>query len=153
MKNPSPKLLHILIGKALIEVVLVGVIAVGFNVVAFPPTFHGWGEADEARRAIAGWAVNNSVPWERVEVQLFVDGKFLGDQVAVASRPDVAKADWARDEWHGYNFAQLQLSAGQHEARVYVVHPSGGGSRYTLQLLGDPIRFVVNVDGTWVRAN
>jgi len=27
---------------------------------------------------IAGWAVNDAKPWDRVEVQLFVDGKFIG---------------------------------------------------------------------------
>jgi hypothetical protein len=152
MKSSS-KLIHILIGKAIIEVVLIGAIAVGFNVVAFPPTFHGWGEADEATRAIAGWAVNDASPWERVEVQLFIDGEFLGEQVAAISRPDVARAGWTRDEWHGYNFSQLKLPAGQHEARAYAVHQSGGGARYTLQMLGDPIGLIVNPDGTWKKTN
>jgi hypothetical protein len=36
-----------------------------------------------------------------------------------------------------------------HEARVYAVHSSGDGARYTLQLLGDPIKFDVSEDGTW----
>jgi hypothetical protein len=153
MKSPSPKLIHILIGKAIIETVLVGAIAIGFNVTAFPPTFHGWGEADEVRRALAGWAVNDASPWERVEVQLFIDGKFVDDQISATSRPDVARAGWARDEWHGYNFAPPRLPPGQHEARVYAVHQSGGGTRYTLQALGDPIRFIVNTDGTWKSGN
>jgi hypothetical protein len=151
--KPSSKLIHILIGKAIIEVVLVSAIAIGLNVVAFPPTFHGWGEADEARRAIAGWAVNDASLWERVEVQLFIDGQFLDDQIASISRPDVANAGWARDEWHGYNFPQLKLSTGPHEGRVYAVHQSGGGARYTLQMLGNPIRFIVNIDGSWKKAN
>ena len=37
---------------------------------------------------------------------------------------------------------------GLHEARVYALHGSAGGARYTLQLLGDPIRFVVATDGS-----
>jgi hypothetical protein len=45
------------------------------------------------------------------------------------------------------------LTAGDHEARVYAMHESGDATRYTMQLLGDPIRFVVNVDGSWRRAN
>ncbi len=41
---------------------------------------------------------------ERVEVQLFIDGKLVGTQVAHLSRPDVLAAGWSKDEWHGYNF-------------------------------------------------
>jgi hypothetical protein len=143
MKKPSSRLVHILIAKAIVETVLVGTIAVGFNAVAFPPTFHGWGEAQAATRSVAGWAVNDASPWERVQVQLFVDGKLVGDQIANLSRPDVVRTGWAKDEWHGYNFPQLELPDGVHEARVYAVHKVGDGSRYTLQALGDPIPFVL----------
>jgi len=70
---------------------------------------------------------------------LFVDAKFMGTQVAQSARPDVVAAGWAKDEWHGYNFVVTGLSDGMHEARVYALHHSG--KQYTLQLLGDPIRF------------
>jgi len=92
--------------------------------------------------AIGGWAVNNASPWERVEVQLFIDGNLYASQVAQLSRPDVASRGWAKDEWHGYNFAVTGLAPGQHEARVYAMHRSG--ERITLQLLGDPIPFAVD---------
>lgn len=149
MNHPSSKLINVLIGKAIIETVLVGVIAVGFYVSAFPPTFHGWGEAVPASRSISGWAVNDASPWERVEVQLFIDGKLVGSQIANQSRPDVQAAGWARDEWHGYSFQVSAVSFGSHSARVYAVHPSGNGRRYTLQLLGDPILFTAESDGSW----
>jgi hypothetical protein len=145
----KPRLVNLLIGKSIAETILVGAIAVGVYVNAFPPTFHGWGEAVAASRSIAGWAVNDADPWERVEVQLFIDGKLSGTQIANLSRPDVAAAGWAKDEWHGYNFVLSSLPAGDHEARVYALRESGGATRYTLQLLGDPIRFVVNADGSW----
>jgi len=149
MKKPSAKLIHILIGKAIIETLLIGAIAVGFNVAAFPPTFHGWGQAVQPSRSIAGWAVNDASPWERVEVQLFLDGKLVGNQVANLSRPDVSAAGWAKDEWHGYEFQLVKLNTGTHEARIYAVHQSGRGERYTLQLLGDPIELSVLPDGSW----
>jgi len=139
----SSKLVHLLIGKAIIETVMIAAIAVGFNFVAFPPTYHGWGEVELTSGAIAGWAVNDASPWERVHVQLFINGKFVADQIANRSRPDVKKAGWAEDEWHGYGFPQPELPVGIHEARVYAVHESGGASRYTLQLLGDPIMILV----------
>ncbi|HZN07271.1 MAG TPA: hypothetical protein VFB65_10810 [Pyrinomonadaceae bacterium] len=145
----KPRLVNLLIGKSIAETILVGAIAVGVYLNAFPPTFHGWGEAVAASRSIAGWAVNDAEPWERVEVQLFIDGKLSGTQLANLSRPDVTAAGWSKDEWHGYNFTLSSLAAGEHEARVYALRESGGATRYTLQLLGDPIKFVVNADGSW----
>jgi len=143
------KLTNLLIAKSILETILVTALAVGVWANAFPPTFHGWGEAVAGTNSISGWAVNNAKPWERVEVQLFIDGKFVATQVAHQSRPDVPSSGWSRDEWHGYRFVVCQLSPGAHEARVYALHSSGQGSRYTLQLLGDPISFQVNADGSW----
>jgi hypothetical protein len=140
------KLVNFLIGKSILETVLVATIAVGFYVSAFPPYFHGWGEATSL--AIAGWAVNDNAPWDRVTVQLFIDGNFVATQPANLSRPDVAVAGWAKDEWHGYHFTLPKLNVGTHEARVYALHESGGGTRQTLQQLGDPIRFAVDSKGT-----
>ena len=137
--NPSrSQLVNLLAGKSILELIFVTTLAVVVWTRAFPPTFHGWGEAVNSH-AIAGWAVNSASPWERVEVQLFIDGKLYGSQVAQLSRPDVKAAGWAEDEWHGYNFAVAELTPGNHEARVYALHRNG--KRITLQLLGDPITF------------
>jgi len=143
------QLVNALIAKSVLDTLLVGAIAVVVYLNAFPPTFHGWGEALAPERRVSGWVVNDADPWERVEVQLFIDGKLVGTQLAQLSRPDVVAAGWARDEWHGYSFVVSDLKPGIHEARVYAVHSSANGTRYTLQLLGDPIRFEVNEDGTW----
>jgi hypothetical protein len=141
MKPTRPQLINLLIGKSILETFFVGTLTVVVWTNAFPPTFHGWGEAINSQ-AIAGWAVNNASPWERVEVQLFIDGKLYASQVAQLSRPDVRAAGWAKDEWHGYNFVLTDLAPGNHEARVYALHRSD--NRMTLQLLGDPIRFAVD---------
>ena len=143
------KLVNLLIVKSILDTILVATIAVVVYFNAFPPTFHGWGEAVVQEKRIAGWAVNDADPWARVEVQLFIDGKFAGTQLAQLSRPDVAAAGWSKDEWHGYNFVVNGLTAGVHEARVYALHQNG--ERYTLRLLGDPIRFEVDVDDNWKR--
>lgn len=144
MKRPASHLVNLLLGKSILETIFVSTLAVLVYLNAFPATFHGWGEAVAGSQSIAGWVVNSAAPWDRVEVQLFIDGKLAGTQVAHLSRPDVVAAGWARDEWHGYNFAVPELAGGPHEARVYAVHRSGDGERYTLQLLGDPISFVVS---------
>ena len=145
MKKRPVSLVHILVGKSIFETLLVVSLAVFFFLDAFP-RFHGWGEATP--HAIAGWVVNNRAPWDRVEVQLFVDGEFVGRSVADHSRTDVVAAGWSKDEWHGFTFPISSVQAGAHEARVYALHDSGQGARKTLQLVGDPIRFVVSQDGT-----
>ena len=144
------RLVNLLIAKSILETILVGTIALGVYLKAFPPTFKGWGEAVVGSQTIAGWVVSDADPWRRVEVQLFIDGKLVGTQVAHLSRPDVVAAGWAKDEWHGYSFPVTGLSAGTHEARVYALHPSEDGGRYTLQMLGDPIKFSVKEDGGWI---
>jgi hypothetical protein len=123
----------------------VGTIAVVFYFTLFPPYFRGWGEVTS--HEIAGWAVNQAAPGERVEVQLFIDGTFVAAGVASLSRPDVMAAGWSTDEWHGYSFASLSLTPGEHTAQVYALNSERAGQRRTLQQLGDPIRFVVNSDG------
>ena|ERR1700741_471966 len=143
------RLVHLLIAKSILDTILVGTIAVVVYLNAFPPSFHGWGEAVTHSRSISGWVVSDADPWRRVEVQLFIDGKLAGTQVAQLSRPDVLAAGWSKDEWHGYSFTIDGLAAGTHEARVYALHSSGQGVRYTLQLLGDPIRFEIRPDGGW----
>lgn len=147
--KPTAPLVNVLIAKSILETVLVGTIAVVVYVKVFPPTFHGWGEAVVEARSISGWVVDDADPWRRVEVQLFIDGKFVGTQVAQLSRPDVVAAGWGKDEWHGYSFVVSGVGEGMHEARVYALHQSG--DRYTLQLLGDPIRFEVDTQDNWKR--
>src|SRR5881397_1530871 len=122
MKNPSSNLINILLGKAIAETLLVGALAVSFYFTTFPPAFRGWGEALKESESIAGWAVNDASVWERVEVQLFIDDKFVGAQIANLPRPDVRDAGWAKDEWHGYSFQLTNLNHGPHKARVYAVH-------------------------------
>jgi hypothetical protein len=145
MKTPSARLVHLLIGKSIIETLVVGALAVFTFITVLPPYFHGWAELTDS--GISGWAVNNSSPWERVEVQLFVDGAFVADAIAGEARPDVSAAGWAKDEWHGYNFSVTSLPAGMHEARIYALHRSSDDVRKSLQLLGSPITFGVSREG------
>lgn len=145
MKKPSISLVHILIAKSIIETLFISALVVVYFLDVFPH-FHGWGEA--MPRAISGWAVNSRNPTERVEVQLFVDDKFVASTVASQARPQVVAGGWARDEWHGFTIPVSAMEAGYHEGRVYAIHNSGGGSRKTLQLLGHVLHFKVIPDGT-----
>jgi len=150
MKTPSTSLVQVLIGKSIIEVLLVGTLAVITFVSVLPPFFHGGGEFTNT--GIAGWVVNDTTPWDRVELQLFIDGRFTASSVASKSRPDVMTAGWSKDEWHGFTFPLTSLNAGLHEARVYALHTSGDGTRKTLKLVGEPISFSVDANGKASRA-
>lgn len=144
------RLAHALIAKSIAETILVATLAIVFYLSAFPPTFHGWAEVPQ--HAISGWVVNQAAPWERIEVQLFIDGKFVATTTANQSRPDVVGAGWAKDEWHGYSFAPV-LETGGHHAYVYALHSSAGGVRQTLQLVGDPISFWVDENGDFATSS
>jgi hypothetical protein len=149
MKTPSTTLVHVLIGKSILETLLVGALVVFTFMTFLPPYFHGWGEVTDA--GISGWAVNNAAPWDRVEVQLFIDGSFVATTPANEPRPDVLAAGWAKDQWHGYAFRIEPLNPGSHEARIYALHGSGAGIRKSLQLVGDPIPFLVDQRGKLVK--
>jgi hypothetical protein len=137
------KLIHLLISKSMAEALLVTAVAVAFY---FATTNrHLTGVLDRAdAQTVSGWAVDSAQPSGRVELQLFIDDKFIGDAVATQFRPDVHEAHRAEDDWHGFVFQTPTLASGEHEARVYALHSSGSGTRRTLQLIGKPFRFRVD---------
>ena len=139
------QLTHALIAKSIFEALFVATLAVIFHYMAFNPYFRGWSEFHG--RDIGGWAIDEAAPLKRVEVQLFIDGHFTGQAVADLSRPDVVKAHRAPDEWNGFSFQIPSLASGEHEARVYAMHESGGGKRRTLQQIGRPLRFGITASG------
>jgi hypothetical protein len=142
----SRRRLHLLVGIPTGLTLLVGALTVGLSSVFFPPHFQGWGELTPGG-AVAGWAVNRAAPAERVEVQLYVDGRFVAGRTADLPRPDVSAAGYARDERCGYEFALPPLAAGRHEARVYATHKVWAGTYRTLLLTGRPIGFTVDDGG------
>lgn len=135
-------LTNFLLFKSVAEALLVTALAVGFYYDAFNPFFRGTIDVVNAGQ-VAGWAVDESRPAARVEVQLYVDGRFVASQLADQPRPDVLAANRATDERHGFVFNLPPQTAGEHEARVYTVHASGDGVRRTLQLIGRPVGFSV----------
>ena len=133
------RLIQLLLGKSIVEALLVGAVSVAFYLVVTNPSLRGsLDRADE--RAISGWAVDGSASASRVPLQLFLDGQFAASGRAAQFRPDVRVAGYAGDDWHGFEFKTPALAPGEHEARVYALHGTSG-ERQTLQLIGKPIRF------------
>lgn len=136
------RLTQLLIAKSIIEALFVAMVAVGFYYTAFSPHFRGWSDVADARQ-VNGWAVNEAAPGVAVEVQVYIDGRFVADQLANRSRPDVLAAGRTTTELCGFQLDTPPLGVGEHEARVYAVQASEGGARRTLQQVGLPLRFRV----------
>ena len=126
--------------------VAAGAWAVWAEYTSFPPHFRGFGEVTRGGE-VAGWAVDASRPGARVEVELYVDGRFVAHGLAALPRPDVLAAGRAADPACGYRFPLPALAAGPHEARVYALHVTAKPELRTLRQLGEPLRFETNAEG------
>lgn len=124
----------------------VGAYAVWSEYTAFPPRVRGFGEVTR-QGEVAGWAVDGAQPGRRVEVQLYVDGRFAAHGLASLPRPDVLAAGRSTDENCGFLFQLPPLAPGQHEARIYSLHTPGAGELRTLRQLGHALRFETGPDG------
>lgn len=140
MKLSRTTLLQILIGKSVAEAAIVTAVAAAFYLATTNPNLQGW--LDQAdTQTVSGWAVDRENPGRRVEVQLFIDDKFVEQRAAADFRPDVHQANRADDDWHGFVFRTPALMPGEHEARVYILHRGAAPARRTLQIIGQPLRF------------
>jgi hypothetical protein len=139
----SRRLTTLLFAKLALDLLFVAALAVYTHSDAFHPLFSGaLDNADGS--SVRGWVVDRARPDAPVEVQLYVDGKFVSDAPADQPRPDVSAKGFAPDERHGFVFTLDPPLRGEHEARVYAVHASRGGARRTLQQIGSPFRFTAN---------
>jgi hypothetical protein len=128
-------LIKLLAAKSIFELLFVGVLAVGFYLSAFPGSFRG--ALDEAdSQQVSGWAMDRSAHEIAIEVQLFINGRFVAEGTANLPRPDIVLAGLAAEPEHGFKFQIPKLAPGQYEARVYATYLSGGGVRGTLQQIG-----------------
>ena len=142
----APKLAfltHVLIAKSVIDVLLIGVISVVSYYSAFSPSLRG--SLDEAGPEwIRGWVLDLSNTDSRIEVQLYIDGRFQESKLADFPHPNLVTLGMSPDDKHGFFFYTPPLEVGAHEARVYGVHESGRGERRTLQQLGKPLTFQIS---------
>ena len=135
------QLINLLIIKLIVDVLFVSWLTVSFHYQVFNPYFRGSLDRADAEQ-IAGWVADGAAPLRRVEVQLYIDNRFVASTLADLPRPDVLAAGRAEDERHGFAFNTPPLSSGEHEARVYAVHESQHDAfSRTLQLIGQPIQF------------
>jgi hypothetical protein len=142
MKSSRAHLVRILIGKSVIESVIVIAMAAALYLIASNRNVRGLVDHADAQ-TISGWAIDAGNQAGRLEVQLFIDDKFVAQKTAAEFRPDARQVNPGADDWHGFVFTTPALSAGDHEARIYVLHRGSTPNRRTLQLIGKPLRFSV----------
>jgi hypothetical protein len=133
------RLTSALLFKGALDLLFVAALAVGAHYVAFRPHFRG--VLDKAGpRAVEGWAYDRADPRRPVEVQLYLDGRFVAAGFADRPRPDVRAAGLAAHERVGFDFRLDPPVERPAEARVYAVTRSAGGARLTLRQIGGALR-------------
>ena len=139
--SPQSRLTNLLIAKSIIEALFVTTLVIGFYYLTFNPFLRG--SIDEANvQQITGWVADKFRPDPPVEVQLYIDDRFAASSLARPSNSDALSEDHSGKRYI-FKFDMPTLENGEHEARVYVVHKSGGGIRQTLKLIDRAARFKV----------
>lgn len=135
------RLVRLLVLKAAADLLLVCALAAGFYYASLRHTLRGALEHADAG-VVRGWVLDESRPDRRVEVQLYLDGRFVASTLA-----DRTRESSDNDGGRGFVFRLGPQPPGEHEARVYALHAPAEGRRHTLQQLGRPFRFVSESEG------
>lgn len=140
-------LLRAVLAKSFVEIALVCVVATLAAFSNFSPLLRGAIDvADQGR--IAGWAHDPHAPQDTVEVQLFIDDRFIATRRAAEVRADLVRAGVTRHAEHGFTFplAALGLAPGPHSAQVYAVRNAGAEHKVLLPLARTPPIFIIARD-------
>ena len=142
--NLATRLLRAVLAKTGLEVAFVCVIA---TVAAFhnsSPLLRG--AIDEAHQThVTGWTYDPLTPKAVLEVQLFIDDRFIRSARADFPRPDLVTAGVTKIAGHGFNFelASVALAAGKHTAQVYALRNAAGKNKALIPLSQESVTFQV----------
>jgi hypothetical protein len=144
-QRSATKLLQAVIMKTGLELVL---ICVAVSLAAFShinPPLRGAIDVADATR-VAGWAYDPREPTARLEVQLFVDGRFIAAGRADEPRADLVRRGAAEDALHGFTFAvpPLGLAPGRHTLQVFAVHSGSANNKTLLSLTRSTLTLHIN---------
>lgn len=142
--SQASMLLRAVLAKSFIEVALVCVVATLAAFSTFNPQLRGAIDvADQTR--IAGWVHDPQSPDEIIEVQLFIDEKFIATTRADERRDDLARTGATIQPNHGFSISveSLNLPNGAHRAQVYAVREAAGANKILLPITTAPHIFQV----------
>lgn len=143
----ATKLLRAVLAKSFVEIALVCVAATLAAFSNFSPLLRGAIDvADQTR--IAGWAHDPRAPEEPLEVQLFIDGRFIATRRADERRDDLVQAGATSQPQHGFSFplTEHNLPPGVHTAQVYAVRDASAEHKVLLPLARGQATFKVTPD-------
>lgn len=126
--------------KLVLDLLFVCSLAAYAQAVASRADYEGALEQVEAGVA-RGWVAVGSRQDAGPEVQLYVDGRLAASALAELPRAEARPGGPASEDRRGFELKLEPLPPGEHEARVYAVSASRGGSRRTLRQVGNPLRF------------
>ncbi len=124
------RLLKAVILKLLVEILFVCAATSIAAFAYFNPALRGEVELADAQR-VEGWACDPLSTARPLEVQLFIDNRFIAATVADRVREDLITARLLRRVPFGFSFElnPLALDPGRHRVQVYVVYPAPGGAK------------------------
>ena len=144
-QSVATRLLGAILAKSFLEVVLVCVVATLAAFSTFSPVLRGAIDVADQHQ-IAGWALDPLTPDEAIEVQLFIDGKFLATKSSDERRDDLVEAGAATKPNHGFTFLleSFNLPSGNHIVQVYAVRDAVGANKSLLPLAKKPRTIEIN---------
>ena len=138
------RLLVAVIAKSFVEILFICAVATLAAFAYFNPALRGDVDVVDAKH-IEGWAYNPLAADERLEVQLFIDNRFVATTRADSSRDDLVRAGAIPDAHHGFSFTlnDKQFGRGRHRAWIYVVHKTPRDFRTLLLISNRKLIFEV----------
>jgi hypothetical protein len=135
-------LLRAVIAKSFVEIALVCVVATLAAFSTFSPQLRGAIDVANQTR-IAGWVHDPQSPDQPIEVQLFIDGRFIATGPAGERRDDLIQAGVTTRPNHGFSFPMesVNLPDGEHRAQVYAVRNAAGANKILLPITTVPRTF------------
>jgi hypothetical protein len=134
------RLVKLIAAKLALDLLFVCGLAAYTHAVTYRNSFEGELEHADALGA-RGWVTDLEQPGAPVEVQLFLNGRFVASAVASEPAQDEAQGDSRKRDRRSFVFQFEQPRDGEYEARVYAVRVGRAGARRTLQQVGDPRSF------------
>ena len=140
----APKLLRAIIVKSFLEILFVCFLATWAAFTNYSPLLRGALDQADQRR-VAGWAHDPQAPTEALEVQLFIDDRFVATRTANERRDDLVRAGATTLPTHGFSFelGDVRLADGEHTVQVYAVRRAAGAHKMLVPLSREPVLFQV----------
>ena len=144
-QSTASRLLRAVIAKSFVEFLFVCVIATVAAFLHFSPLLRG--SIDMANQTkISGWVHDPLSLDEAIEVQLFIDGRFVAAKSADERRDDLVRAGATTRPNHGFTFRleSFYLANGSHTAQVYAVRETSSPTKSLIPISKTSRMFQVN---------